>query len=546
MLTLKNLSLTASDAQGRTDIVKNVSLDVEDGKFLVITGPNGGGKTTLAKLIMGLAVPTGGQILLDGEDITPLSITDRARRGISYSFQQPPRFKGMKVSDLLTIAAGKTLSHDEACSYLTQVGLCARDYLGRDVDTSLSGGEVKRIEIATLLAKNSRLMIFDEPEAGIDLWSFARLTETFRDLHEKGRHTIIIISHQERIIRLADEIVLLANGEIAGRGTADEPAVPDRRRLQSAGGERNMLNDIQKSILQTVSDMVSIPDGAVNIRLDGQKEFRQNSEHIQIVSKTDKDGIDIRIAPFTKSENVHIPVILSKSGFHDLVYNDFFVGEGADVTIVAGCGIHNCGDCDSEHDGIHTFYIGKNAKVHYIEKHYGEGEGSGKRILNPQTIVYLEEGASIVMDTSQIGGVDDTKRYTKCEANGANSEVQINEKLLTAGDQHAVSEMDVILNGEGSRTRVVSRSVAKEASTQIFYPRVQGNAPCFGHVSCDSIIMGAAKVRSIPEISCNHVDAALMHEAAIGKIAGEQLLKLETLGLTPEEAEEKILEGFLR
>ena len=222
MLTLKNLSLTAADAQGRADIVKNVSLDVEDGKFLVITGPNGGGKTTLAKLIMGLATPTGGQIFLDGEDITGLSITDRAKRGISYSFQQPPRFKGMKVSDLLTIAAGKALSHDEACSYLTQVGLCARDYLNRDVDTSLSGGEVKRIEIATLLAKNSRLMIFDEPEAGIDLWSFARLTETFRELHEKGGRTILIISHQERIIRLTDEIVLLANGEIAGRGTADE------------------------------------------------------------------------------------------------------------------------------------------------------------------------------------------------------------------------------------------------------------------------------------------------------------------------------------
>ena len=222
MLTLKNLSLTAADAQGRADIVKNVSLDVEDGKFLVITGPNGGGKTTLAKLIMGLATPTGGQIFLDGEDITDLSITDRAKRGISYSFQQPPRFKGMKVSDLLTIAAGKALSHDEACSYLTQGGLCARDYLNRDVDTSLSGGEVKRIEIATLLAKNSRLMIFDEPEAGIDLWSFARLTETFRELHEKGGRTILIISHQERIIRLADEIVLIANGEIAGRGTADE------------------------------------------------------------------------------------------------------------------------------------------------------------------------------------------------------------------------------------------------------------------------------------------------------------------------------------
>ena len=222
MLTLKNLSLTAADAQGRADIVKNVSLDVEDGKFLVITGPNGGGKTTLAKLIMGLAPPPAARFFLDGEDITGLSITDRAKRGISYSFQQPPRFKGMKVSDLLTIAAGKALSHDEACSYLTQVGLCARDYLNRDVDTSLSGGEVKRIEIATLLAKNSRLMIFDEPEAGIDLWSFARLTETFRELHEKGGRTILIISHQERIIRLADEIILIANGEIAGRGTADE------------------------------------------------------------------------------------------------------------------------------------------------------------------------------------------------------------------------------------------------------------------------------------------------------------------------------------
>ena len=307
-----------------------------------------------------------------------------------------------------------------------------------------------------------------------------------------------------------------------------------------------MLNDIQKKILQEVADMTGIPDGAVNIRSDGRKEYRQNSEHITIESKTDKDGIDIRIAPFTKNENVHIPAVLTKSGFQDMVYNDFFVGEGAEVRIVAGCGIHNCGDCDSQHDGIHTFYVGKNAKVTYIEKHYGEGEGSGKRILNPQTIVYLEEGASITMETSQIAGVDDTKRYTKCVASGANSEVVITEKLLTHGEQHAVSEMDVILDGEGSRTRVVSRSVAKERSTQIFYPRVQGNTACFGHVSCDAIIMGEAKVRAIPEISCNHVDAALIHEAAIGRIAGEQILKLETLGLTPEEAEEKILEGFLR
>ena len=307
-----------------------------------------------------------------------------------------------------------------------------------------------------------------------------------------------------------------------------------------------MLNDVQKHILEIVADMTGIPDGAVNIRSDGKKAFRQNSEHIEITSKTDKDGIDIRIAPFTKHENVHIPVVLTESGRHDMVYNDFFVGEGAEVRIVAGCGIHNCGDCDSEHDGIHTFYVGKNAHVTYIGKHYAEGTGTGKRILNPQTVVYLEEGATITMETSQIAGVDDTKRYTKCVAQGANSEILITEKLLTHGDQHAVSEMDVILDGEGSRTRVISRSVAKEDSTQVFYPRVQGNTKCFGHVSCDAIIMGSAKVRAIPEISCNHVDASLIHEAAIGRIAGEQLLKLQTLGLTAEEAEEKILEGFLR
>ena len=298
-----------------------------------------------------------------------------------------------------------------------------------------------------------------------------------------------------------------------------------------------MLNDVQKHILDVVAGMAGIPDGAVNIRSDGKKAYRHNTENIEIFSKTDKDGIDIRIRPFTKHEDVHIPVVLTESGLHDKVYNDFFVGEGAEVRIVAGCGIHNCGDCDSEHDGIHTFYIGKNAKVTYQEKHYGEGEGAGKRILNPQTIVYLEEGASITMETSQIAGVDDTKRYTKCVASGANSEIIITEKLLTHADQNAVSEMDVILDGEGSRTRVISRSVAKEQSTQVFYPRVQGNAPCFGHVSCDAIIMGEAKVRAIPEISCNHVDAALIHEAAIGRIAGEQILKLETLGLSAEEAE---------
>lgn len=307
-----------------------------------------------------------------------------------------------------------------------------------------------------------------------------------------------------------------------------------------------MLNDVQKRILEAVADLVSIPEtGAVNIRTDGKKAFRQNTEHIRIESKTDKDGIDIHIAPGTKHESVHIPVVLSQSGFHDTVYNDFFIGEGAQVKIVAGCGIHNCGDCDSQHDGIHTFYVGKNANVTYVEKHYGEGEGSGKRILNPQTILYLEEGATVTLETVQIKGVDDTKRYTKAVV-GENAEFIVQEKLLTHGDQKAESEMDVFLNGAGCKTRVISRSVAQDNSVQVFYPRVEGNCPCFGHVSCDAIIMGNARVRAIPEITCNHVDAGLIHEAAIGKIAGEQILKLMTLGLSAEEAEEKILEGFLR
>ena len=305
-----------------------------------------------------------------------------------------------------------------------------------------------------------------------------------------------------------------------------------------------MLNDIQKSILQTVSDMVSIPDGAVNIRLDGQKEFRQNSEHIQIVSKTDKDGIDIRIAPFTKSENVHIPVILSKSGFHDLVYNDFFVGEGADVTIVAGCGIHNCGSEESRHDGLHTFYVGKNSHVKYTEKHYGEGDGTGGRVMNPETVVYLEEGASLTMETTQIRGIDSTLRKTKIVC-GKRAEAVVTERLLTHGEQHAESDMVIELNGEGAKGRVISRSVAQGTSSQVFYPQMVGNAQCFGHVQCDSIIMDQANIRSIPAITANSTEAQLIHEAAIGKIAGDQLLKLETLGLTEEEAEDTILKGFL-
>jgi ABC-type transport system involved in Fe-S cluster assembly, ATPase component len=222
MLELKNVSYSVSDDSGTADILKDVSLAIEDRKFIVITGPNGGGKTTLAKAVMGIVPLTSGQILLDGEDITGLNVTERARRGIAFGFQQPPRFKGLKVRDLLTVAAGRSLSHDEACAYLTKVGLCARDYLDRDVDTSLSGGEVKRIEIATVLARRTKLMIFDEPEAGIDLWSFARLTDTFREIHDSKQATIIIISHQERIIRLADEILLIAGGRLQDRGSVDE------------------------------------------------------------------------------------------------------------------------------------------------------------------------------------------------------------------------------------------------------------------------------------------------------------------------------------
>ena len=307
-----------------------------------------------------------------------------------------------------------------------------------------------------------------------------------------------------------------------------------------------MLNEIQKKILKEVSDMAGIPaEGAVNIRANGKKAFRQDSDHIKIVSKTDKDGIDIHISGDTKGETVSIPVVITDTGMTDVVYNDFFIEDGADVKIIAGCGIHNCGSCDSQHDGIHTFHVGKNAHVTYIEKHYGEGEGSGKRILNPQTILYLDEGAVMNLETVQIKGVDDTKRYTRAVV-GENAEFVVQEKLLTHGDQKAETEMDVFLNGANSKTRVVSRSVAQDDSVQIFYPRVEGNSPCFGHVSCDSIIMGHGRVRSIPEITCNHVDASLMHEAAIGKIAGEQILKLMTLGLNAEEAEEKILEGFLR
>ena len=305
------------------------------------------------------------------------------------------------------------------------------------------------------------------------------------------------------------------------------------------------MNQVDIQLLREIADLERTPQGAYNIRKNGQLEGRSSSANITIESKTDKPGIDIHIAPGTRHESVHIPVIVTQTGLKDLVYNDFYIGEDCDVDIVAGCGIHNSGCETAEHDGIHTFYVGKNARVRYVEKHYGEGEGTGKRILNPQTVVYLEEGAFIQLDTTQIRGVDSTKRETKVVV-GPRAEAVINEKLLTHGSQTAESDMEIILDGEDASGRVISRSVAQDRSQQVFYPRMTGNAKCFGHVQCDSIIMGEAKISSIPAIAANHVDAQLIHEAAIGRIAGDQILKLMTLGLTEEEAEEKILDGFLQ
>ena len=304
------------------------------------------------------------------------------------------------------------------------------------------------------------------------------------------------------------------------------------------------MNQVDIQLLREIADLERTPQGAYNIRKNGQLESRSNSANITIESKSDKPGIDIHIAPGTKHESVHIPVIVTQTGLKDLVYNDFYIGEDCDVDIVAGCGIHNSGCETAEHDGIHTFYVGKNARVRYVEKHYGEGDGTGQRILNPQTVVYLEEGAFIQLDTTQIKGVDSTKRETKIVV-GPRAEAVVNEKLLTHGIQTAESDMEIILDGEDASGRVISRSVAQDSSQQVFYPRMTGNAKCFGHVQCDSIIMGEAKISSIPAISANHVDAQLVHEAAIGRIAGDQITKLMTLGLTEEEAEERILNGFL-
>lgn len=305
------------------------------------------------------------------------------------------------------------------------------------------------------------------------------------------------------------------------------------------------MDEIQKTLLMQVADLHEVPAGAYNIRSNGESAGRRSTEHIEIVPKEDKPGIDIFIKPGTKKESVHIPVLMTQTGLKELVYNDFHIGEDCDVMIVAGCGIHNGGDQASEHSGIHSFFIGKNAKVRYVEKHYGSGEGMGERVMNPQTIVSMEEDSYLEMDTVQIRGVDSTDRVTRANL-GKGAQLVIREKLMTHGKQKAATHFYVDLDGEDSSTNVISRSVAKDSSEQTFYSHINGNNKCAGHSECDAIIMDNAVVRAIPEITANNIDASLIHEAAIGKIAGEQLIKLMTLGLTEAQAEEQIVNGFLK
>ncbi len=305
------------------------------------------------------------------------------------------------------------------------------------------------------------------------------------------------------------------------------------------------IDKITQDVLSKIDDTGFKQEGAYNLRYNGYALCHGDTEHIKIKKREDgQQGINVYISGEAKEETVHIPVVIAASGMTDVVYNDFYIEEGAEVTIVAGCGIHNAGCDDSRHDGVHCFHVGKNASVVYAEKHYGEGEGEGARILNPVTRILLEENAVFTLDTAQIKGVDSTVRKTYVEA-AEGARLIVTEKLMTHGSQTAVSDMDVLLNGNGSSAQIVSRSVAKGESVQTFHPKAVGNAGCHAHVQCDSIIMGKARVSSIPEINANHIDAAIIHEAAIGRINNDQVMKLRTLGLSEEEAESVIVEAFL-
>ncbi len=304
-----------------------------------------------------------------------------------------------------------------------------------------------------------------------------------------------------------------------------------------------MLDAIDKKLLEEVAGLHEIPQGAYNIRKNGAGIERNTTANIDIVTKTDKPGIDVIVKPGTKKESVHIPVILSQS-MDDLVYNTFEIGENSDVLIVAGCGVHNTGSKKAQHDGVHEFFIRKGARMKYVEKHYGEGDGSGARVLNPTTIIEIEEDGVAELEMVQIKGIDTAKRDTLVKLH-KNAKLIVSERLLTYLEQSAVSDITVELLEEGSSAQVISRSVAQDKSEQVFHLNLRGHAACRGHIQCDSIIMHDAKVSSIPEISAFHSDAQLIHEAAIGKIASEQLTKLMCLGLTEKEAEDTILQGFL-
>lgn len=306
------------------------------------------------------------------------------------------------------------------------------------------------------------------------------------------------------------------------------------------------MDKLQQDLLYEIAGIKDFPNGAYNIRVDGKSAGRASTKNISVAPlSSGKQGLEIHIQPGTK-ETVYIPVLISESGYTETVYNDFYIGEDSDVEIIAGCGIHSCeGEHGAQHDGIHSFFIGKNAKVTYIEKHYGEGAKTSKRVFNPVTKVFLDEGASMNIETTQIKGVSSTKRVTQGKLKDSCSLI-VKEKLMTDGDDYAETEFDVNLDGENSKTNVVSRSVARGNSTQIFVSKINGNNKCSGHSECDAIIMDNSCVKAVPEITANHIDAALIHEAAIGKIAGEQIIKLMTLGLTEAEAEEQIVNGFLK
>ena len=305
------------------------------------------------------------------------------------------------------------------------------------------------------------------------------------------------------------------------------------------------MDTIERTLLEQVAELHEVPEGAYNIRANGQSAARNTTANIDIVNKTELPGIDIIIKPGTRNESVHIPVLISQTGLKEVVYNDFYIGDDCDVTIVAGCGIHNCGDQTSQHDGVHRFFVGKNAKVKYVERHYADGDGNGQRVMNPESVVELAEGSYMEMETTQIKGVDSTDRKTSAKL-ADKATLIVREKIMTHGTQFAKTDFTVDLNGKDSSANVISRSVAKDCSQQEFFSRINGNNACSGHTECDAIIMDQAHVTAVPEITANSIDASLIHEAAIGKIAGEQLIKLMTLGLTEQEAEEQIVNGFLK